>query len=277
MAAGIRVVELSKTFDSTKVTALNRLNLGVDPGAFVCICGPTGCGKTTLLRILAGLESPTTGTVEIAGRPVTRPRPETGMVFQQYSLLPWRDVLGNVALGLEFRGVKKAECRMRAQALLRLVGLEQFQRNRPYELSGGMQQRVAIARALVTDPDLLLLDEPFTALDERTRHRLQDELLAIWQRTGKTVVFVTHNIDEAVYLADRVVVMADRPGRIAADFRFGLARPRNRLAPEFITALLQIRAVLEQVMSEDAEEESITRGGSDETQCHSVDTVCCGR
>lgn len=277
MAAGIRVVELSKIFTSTKVTALSRLNLEVEPGAFVCICGPTGCGKTTLLRILAGLESPTTGRVEIAGIAVTGPRPETGMVFQQYSLLPWRDVLGNVALGLEFRKVKRSECRLRARALLKLVGLEPFERSRPYELSGGMQQRVAIARALATDPDLLLLDEPFTALDERTRHRLQDELLDIWRRTGKTVVFVTHNIDEAVYLADRVVVMADRPGRIAADFRFGLARPRNRLAPEFINALLQVRAVLEQVMSEGAEEENSTRGGSDETQYHSADTVCCGR
>ncbi len=280
MAAEIRIQGLTRVFNGAgmPVTALADVTLEFEPGAFACIVGPTGCGKTTLLRIIAGLDRPTSGRVEVSGIEVSGPRRATGMVFQQYSLLPWRNVIDNVAFGLELRGASRAERQQRAGELLRLVGLERFGRSRPYELSGGMQQRVAIARALATNPDLLLADEPFGALDERTRHRLQDELLAIWQRTGKTVLFVTHNIDEAVYLGDRVVVMADRPGRVAADFRFGLSRPRDRVAPRFVDALLQVRAVLERVMTEgSAEEEPQNRGGKRERDPDRSGPVCCGR
>jgi ABC-type nitrate/sulfonate/bicarbonate transport system ATPase subunit len=279
MAAGVRTVELTRVFAGAgaSVTALSEVNLEIAPGELACIVGPTGCGKTTLLRIIAGLDRATAGRVEIAGQQVTGPRRETGMVFQQYSLLPWRNVLDNVALGLELRRVARPERRRRAQELLELVGLSGFSRSRPYELSGGMQQRAAIARALAPDPDLLLLDEPFGALDERTRLRLQDELLNVWQRTRKTIVFVTHSIDEAVYLGDRLVVMADNPGRIAADFRFGLLRPRDRVADDFVAALLQVREVLERVMADKTEEANQSQGGTHEANPDRRGRYACGR
>jgi len=280
MAAGIRLQGLTHVFGGAPepLTALAGIDLAIGPGEFACVVGPTGCGKTTLLRIVAGLVRPTGGAVVLGSAVVSGPQTTTGMVFQQYSLLPWRNVLDNVAFGLELRGVGRAERRRRAAGLLELVGLSGFGRRRPYELSGGMQQRVAIARALATEPDLLLLDEPFGALDERTRHRLQDELLAIWQRTGKTVLFVTHNIDEAVYLGDRVVVMADRPGRVAAEFRLDLPRPRDRMDGRFVGALLAVRGVLERVMSEEeVREETQNRGGYRAEKPADRGPACCGR
>ncbi|WP_329008092.1 ABC transporter ATP-binding protein [Micromonospora rifamycinica] len=196
------------------VTALDQLTLAVRPGEFLVVVGPSGCGKSTLLDLLGGLSRPTSGRVLVDGRPVTGPGLDRGIVFQQYALLPWRTAAGNVAFGLEAKGVPRAERADLVAQHLELVGLSGFAAHYPHELSGGMKQRVAIARSLAYDPDILLMDEPFAALDAQTRDALQDELVRIWQATGKTVVFITHGIDEAVYLGRRVAVMTSRPGRI---------------------------------------------------------------
>jgi NitT/TauT family transport system ATP-binding protein len=196
------------------VTALTDVSLDVHSGQFLVLVGPSGCGKSTLLDLLGGLTRPSTGEILLDGRPVTGPGLDRGVVFQQYALFPWRTALSNVEFGIEGRGVPKRERRERARHFLELVGLNGFADRYPHELSGGMKQRVAIARSLAFDPDVLLMDEPFAALDAQTRDSLQDELLRIWERTGKTIVFITHGIDEAVYLGQRVAVMTSRPGRI---------------------------------------------------------------
>ncbi|MEV4196097.1 ABC transporter ATP-binding protein [Streptomyces toxytricini] len=195
-------------------TALDGIDLDIAAGEFLTVVGPSGCGKSTLLDLLAGLTRPTSGEILLDGAPVTRPGPDRGIVFQQYALLPWRTALGNVEFGLEATGVPRRERAGRAREFLDLVGLAGFEGRHPHELSGGMRQRVAIARSLAYDPDVLLMDEPFAALDAQTRESLQDELRRIWQRTGKTVVFITHGIDEAVYLGERVAVLTSRPGRV---------------------------------------------------------------
>jgi len=210
-----------------QVEALADVSYQVAPQEFVCLVGPSGCGKSTLLRLMAGLLLPTRGQVCLDGQPLTGPRRQVGNVFQKANLMPWRSVRDNVVLPLELAGVPREQALQRAEALIRLVGLTGFERARPRNLSGGMEQRVAIARALVHDPEILLLDEPFGALDAMTRERMSAELLRIWEASRKTVVMVTHNIQEAVFLADRVIVLSSRPGRVRATFDIPLPRPRD--------------------------------------------------
>jgi NitT/TauT family transport system ATP-binding protein len=207
------------------VTALERINLHVPAGEFLCLVGPSGSGKSTLLRVIAGLLAQTSGEVRIdASRPGT---PLTAMVFQEHALLPWRTVLGNVAFGLENRGVPRAAREARAREMLAMVGLATFAQHYPHQLSGGMKQRVGIARALANDPEVLLMDEPFAALDAQTRALMQEELLRIWARLGTTVIYVTHSLEEALLLGDRVALMTARPGRVSQVFPVELGRPRG--------------------------------------------------
>lgn len=219
MSAGIRFDAVTKTFPvrgapDEVFTALDDFTLDVRPGELLSLVGPSGCGKSTLLDLLGGLTRPTSGTLSLDGVPVTGPGPDRGIVFQQYALLPWRTAIGNVELGLEATGVPRRRRAAVAREFLALVGLGGFESRFPHELSGGMKQRVAIARALAFDPAVLLMDEPFAALDAQTRESLQQELLRIWRATGKTIVFITHGIEEAVFLGQRVAVMTSRPGRI---------------------------------------------------------------
>ena len=222
---------------SDPVQALSDVDLEVAAGEFLTVVGPSGCGKSTLLDLLGGLAEPTAGQVLLDGRAVTGPGLDRGIVFQQYALLPWRTAQGNVEFGLEAVGVPRRERAGRAREFLELVGLAGFADRHPHELSGGMKQRVAIARSLAYDPDVLLMDEPFAALDAQTRESLQDELLRIWQRTGKTVVFITHGIEEAVYLGQRVAVLTSRPGRVKqvlpVDLPNRFDTPDIRSTPEF--------------------------------------------
>jgi NitT/TauT family transport system ATP-binding protein len=226
----IRFDGVSKTFGagggSGQTPALDGVDFAVAEREFVCLVGPSGCGKTTVLRIAAGLVAPDRGQVTIRDVPVTGPGPDRAMVFQQATLLPWADVLTSVAFGLELRGVPRAERESAARDLIRTVGLEGFERHYPRQLSGGMQQRVGLARALAVNPDLLLMDEPFAAVDAQTRRSLQDELLRLHLATEKTVIFVTHDIEEAVRLGDRVLLMSPRPGRIRETLEVSLPRPR---------------------------------------------------
>jgi NitT/TauT family transport system ATP-binding protein len=209
------------------LTALQQLSFGVAPGEFVSVLGPSGCGKSTLLKLVTGLLRPADGRLALAGRTIDGPRADVGIVFQQPTLLPWKRVIDNVLVPIRARGCSVAEHHDKAMGLLELVGLSAFARHYPQELSGGMQQRVGIARALLAEPNLLLMDEPFAALDAMTRESMMDELLHIWQRSGKTVLFITHSIPEAVYLSDRVLVMSPRPGRIVDSVPIDLPRPRS--------------------------------------------------
>jgi NitT/TauT family transport system ATP-binding protein len=227
----IRIDGVSQVFPAGRrrdpVRALDEIELEVGENELVTLVGRSGCGKSTLLRIVAGLLGPTAGTVTIDGAPVTKPRRDVSVMFQRPALLPWRNVLDNVLLPVEIHRLDRREYRRRALDLLELVGLESFAHRSTWELSGGMQQRVALCRALVSDPRILLMDEPFAALDALTREDLSLELQRIWQEHRKTIVFVTHSIEEAVLLADRVVVMSPRPGRIASIVPVDLPRPRS--------------------------------------------------
>ncbi|WP_315733761.1 MULTISPECIES: ABC transporter ATP-binding protein [unclassified Bradyrhizobium] len=217
--------------------ALEPVELTIGTNDFVTILGPSGCGKSTLLRIVAGLDQPTSGKVLLDGREVTGPGADRGMVFQSYTLFPWLTVRENIAFGLRERGVAEAERNAIADRFIRQIGLKGFENHWPKQLSGGMQQRCAIARALANDPKILLLDEPFGALDNQTRVLMQEMLLGIWERDQKTVLFVTHDIEEAIFLGSRVLVMSARPGRIKADIKIELPHPRSykvKTSPEFV-------------------------------------------
>ena len=229
-AGAIEVRNVGKVFKTSTqdVVALEDISLEVKPGHFVVLVGPSGCGKSTLLMMLAALLQQTSGTITINGQPIPKPDPDrVGVVFQEPSLFPWLTAEENVEFPLALRGVAKSERRAKAQDALTLVGLDGFGKRHPHELSGGMKQRVSIARGMVQDPPVLLMDEPFAALDEQTRMTMGDELLRIWAATGKTVVFVTHSLTEAVYLADEVLVMSARPGRIVDHLQIALPRPRT--------------------------------------------------
>jgi|KBSSwiStaDraftv2_1062776.scaffolds.fasta_scaffold04790_10 NitT/TauT family transport system ATP-binding protein len=246
--AYVEIAGAAKTYrrGGRETHALERIDLAIREGEFLAIVGPSGCGKSTLLRMVAGLHLPTSGDVRVAGRVVDRPQTNLGIVFQSPVLLDWRTALANVLMQVELRGMDPREYRDRALRLLDQVGLKEFADRYPHELSGGMRQRVAIARALIHDAPLLLMDEPFGALDALTREQMRLDLEALWLATRKTVLFITHSIDEAVLLADRVVVMSPRPGTIETVLEIRLPRPRGleaRRAPEFTQATEQITAI----------------------------------
>jgi len=251
----IRANDITLVFKSKNrepVTALDKLSLEIAKGEFVSIVGPSGCGKSTFLNLLLGLVRPDSGVLQMDGKPITGPGQERAMVFQEFGLLPWRTVTANVELGLELKGIAAAQRTQRAMDLIKLVGLNGFERHYPHELSGGMKQRVGLARALATEPEVLLMDEPFAALDAQTRDLMQMELLQIWERTRKTVLFVTHSIEEAAYLSDRVIIMTARPGRAKQIVNIALPRPRDyemRLTPEFNDIKLKIWDVLKEELT----------------------------
>lgn len=225
-----------------------NISFRVEKGEFVCLVGPSGCGKTTLLRLIAGLEKVDKGSIYVDGKRMNEPTIEKGLVFQEFTLFPWRTVRENIEFGLEYRNIPLANRRELSEKFVRLVGLSEWEEKYPYELSGGMKQRVAIARALANDPKILLMDEPFASVDAQTRNILQDELLRIWKETHKTILYVTHNIDEAVYLGDRVIVLTSPPTNVKLIHEIGLKRPRTRSTWNFTKIRNKILAeVIEEV------------------------------
>src|ERR1700709_1921771 len=243
------VSQIFRTSGRQDHLALSEISLTIEDGAFVSILGPSGCGKSTLLYIVGGFVNPTQGVAKVKGRAITGPGPDRGPVFQEFALFPWKDVLGNVTYGLRQQGVKRLEAEAQGRRLLEMVGLKGFESFYPKELSGGMKQRVAIARTLAYHPAVLLMDEPFGALDAHTRTRLQNDLLNIWERDGKTVLFVTHSVDEAVFLSDKVVVMTRAPGRIKQIVDIELPRPRRRaellLDPRYQKYVVEIERMID--------------------------------
>ena len=232
----IKLKGINKTFSSqnnSSIKALKNINLNIADNEFVCLIGPSGSGKSTLLRLMAGLVQPTKGKLEVMGRNIKKPIKEAAMVFQQYSLLPWRNIIENVAFGLEIRGVDKEKRYKIADNILEKFGLKGFNKSYPYELSGGMEQRVAIAKAIAISPEIIYMDEPFGALDALTRTKMQNSFKEYWIEDKKTIVFVTHSVEEAVFLGTRVIVMSARPGRIIGDFKIDLPYDRDKWNSEF--------------------------------------------
>jgi NitT/TauT family transport system ATP-binding protein len=257
--AHIEISGVSLAYDTPagRVEGVRNAQFAIEQSEFLCLLGPSGCGKSTLLNIIAGFLTPTAGEIKIGGKPVTGHGMDRGVVFQDFAqLFPWRTALGNVAFGLEMKGMPKEERIDIAREQLRLVKLEKFADAYPHHLSGGMQQRVAIARALAYNPAVLLMDEPFAALDALTRDEMQRLLAEVWRETKKTVIYVTHNVAEAVYLADRVIVMSPHPGTVKAEIRIPLARPRDPLSPEF----LEWQKVLLRELGQDVEAKPKSNG-----------------
>lgn len=270
MTAKISIQNVQKSFrikrnlnhlkeDSQPLSALQNINLEVQQGEFMVIVGPSGCGKSTLLDLLAGLTKPNSGQILLDGKPISGPNLDRGIVFQQYALFPWKTALGNVEFGLEAKGVGRKERKRIALEFIQLVGLSGFENRYPHELSGGMKQRVAIARSLAYDPEVLLMDEPFAALDAQTRETLQSELLRIWEATKKTIIFITHGIEEAVYLGQRVAVMTSRPGRIKQIINIPFQSRRSeedlRSNPEFVKIRHEIWELLKDEVTKAQEQE----------------------
>jgi NitT/TauT family transport system ATP-binding protein len=260
----IEIAHLTKSFVNDRtgrtVTALDDFSLDVRDGEFLCVVGPSGCGKTTLLQILAGLEPATSGTMTLDGSPIRGAGADRGVVFQGYALFPWRTVVENIAFGLEVKGVPRAERAEVATRYAHMVGLKGFEHSYPNELSGGMKQRVGIARALANEPEVLLMDEPFGALDAQTREIMQRDLLDLQRSARRTVVFITHGVQEAVFLADRIVVMTARPGRIKAVIDVDLPHPRDVTMPEFGQLMRPVYAALREEVSKAMEQNAM--GGS---------------
>lgn len=243
----IEVKDINKSFKTNKknLEVLKDINLHIDNGKFVCLLGPSGCGKTTLLRLIAGLDKPTSGEIIADGEVVKKPSGDRAVIFQQYSLFPWLSVIDNVMFGLNLNNKSKEENLKHAETYLERVGLSEFKDAYPHELSGGMKQRVAIIRSLLNHAPILLMDEPFSALDMQNRHKLQKQLIGVWKRFENTIVFVTHDVDEAVYLADEIVIMDKNPGKIKEVFHVDLERPRNRGSPEFLEIQDQVVSKLD--------------------------------
>lgn len=243
----IVINEVSKAFRNkgSVFKSLDEISLDIKEGEFLCVLGPSGCGKSTILRLIAGLDKPSSGEILMDNEAIYGPDYKRGMVFQEYSLFPWRSVIDNVAFSLEMNGMGEEDRYKIAEEYLKTVGLHKFKESKPHELSGGMKQRVAIVRSLAGDPEVLLMDEPFGALDVQTRNQLQRDLLKIWEDKGKTIIFVTHSVDEAVFLGDRVVLMSKGPGKISKVFNVDIKRIRDRLDPEFLKLKQEIMNLLE--------------------------------
>lgn len=260
--SNIQVHGVHKVFSTSaqEVVALRDIQLEIPPGQFVCLLGPSGCGKSTLLNAIAGFSLPTSGHISVGKQQVTGPGPDRGMVFQEYALFPWMTVSQNIAFGLEIKGVDKVEIQRQVARLLEVLKLSEFKDRYPKDLSGGMRQRVAIARVLALDSPVMLMDEPFGALDALTRRSLQDELLRIWSELRKTIVFVTHSIEESIYLADRIVVMTYRPGTIKRDIIVDLPRSRDPSSAAFneLKRSLAELVMEEQMRHEQAERRAVT-------------------
>ncbi len=240
----IRAVDLRKVFGN--VVAIDGLNLEIKESEFAVIVGPSGCGKSTFLYLIAGFEKPTSGKIFLNDEVIQGPGPDRGFVFQEFALYPWKSVLSNIMFGLEIQGIPKGEARKKAMHYVRMIGLEGFEEKYSHELSGGMKQRVGIARALAYDPEVLLMDEPFGALDAQTKKIMQGELLRIWRETKKTVVYVTHSVIEATYLADRVFVLTSRPSKVKGIIDIDVPRPRDYTSDEFLDARKQVLNLLEE-------------------------------
>ncbi|ASC06959.1 ABC transporter [Acetobacter pasteurianus] len=245
----LKIDHVGKVFTQKRhqTVALEDINFDIHRREFVCVVGPSGCGKSTLIRILAGLEDTTSGRILVDGQPVNGPGPDRGMVFQKYTLFPWMDVCRNVMFGIEMGGTSKTEARREAMQWLQIVGLEQFASSFPHQLSGGMQQRVAIVRALAARPRVLLMDESFSALDAQTRLKMQNYLMEIWRKIDITIVFITHDLDEAIYLADRILVLKPRPGRVEEVIEVPLSRPRRATqmtSDEFLATKAHLEALI---------------------------------